>query len=179
VVERQLEEDGLSREEMGREAFTERVWQWVEEYGGNISRQFRELGASLDYEDERFTMDPDYVRAVTKVFVHLYEKGSSTATTTWSTGTPGCERDLGPRGRAARGRGHLYEIDYPLESGSARSRSRRSAGDDAGRHRHRGEPLRRAVLEAGRREAPCCRWWAAGCRSSPTSTWTRSSGPAR
>src|SRR5919204_690339 len=73
-VEQQLREEGTSREAIGREAFVERVWEWVAEYGDNITRQFRELGASLDYEDERFTMDPDYVRAVTKVFVHLYEK---------------------------------------------------------------------------------------------------------
>src|SRR5215204_7158022 len=74
VVEKQLETEGRSRVEIGREAFVERVWEWVQEYGDNITRQFKELGASLDYEDERFTMDDDYVRAVTRVFVHLYEK---------------------------------------------------------------------------------------------------------
>ena len=75
VVEKQLEAEGRSREEIGREAFVARVWDWVEEYGGNISRQFRELGASLDYEDERFTMDDAYQRAVAQVFVDLYERG--------------------------------------------------------------------------------------------------------
>ena len=91
VVEQQLESEGISRHEIGREAFVERVWAWVEEYGGNITRQFRELGASLDYEDERFTMDPEYVRAVTRVRAPVRE-GSSTATTTWSTGTRACAR---------------------------------------------------------------------------------------
>jgi valyl-tRNA synthetase len=75
VVEQQLQSEGVSGEELGREAFVERVWEWVQEYGDNITRQFKELGSSLDYVDERFTMDDEYVRAVTKVFVHLYEKG--------------------------------------------------------------------------------------------------------
>ena len=74
-VEKQLEREGTSREELGREAFIERVWRWREQYGGQITEQFKRLGASLDYEDERFTMDPDYVRAVMKVFVDLYEQG--------------------------------------------------------------------------------------------------------
>jgi valyl-tRNA synthetase len=119
VVERQLEEQGLSREEIGREAFVERVWEWVEEYGGNISRQFRELGASLDYEDERFTMDPDYVRAVTKVFVHLYEKGliyRDNYMVNWDPGLRTAISDLEVEQREVQDT--LYEIDYPLESGS-------------------------------------------------------------
>jgi valyl-tRNA synthetase len=119
VVEKQLEEEGLSREEMGREAFVERVWHWVDEYGGNISRQFRELGASLDYEDERFTMDPDYVRAVTKVFVHLYEKGfvyRDNYMVNWDPGLRTAISDLEVEQRSVEDT--LYEIDYPLESGS-------------------------------------------------------------
>src|SRR5687767_292435 len=119
VVEKQLEEEGLSREEMGREAFVERVWQWVDEYGGNISRQFRELGASLDYEDERFTMDPEYVRAVTKVFVHLYEKGfvyRDYYMVNWDPGLRTAISDLEVEQRSVEDT--LYEIDYPLESGS-------------------------------------------------------------
>jgi len=119
VVERQLEEEGLSREELGREAFIERVWQWVEEYGGNISRQFRELGASLDYEDERFTMDADYVRAVTKVFVHLYDKGlifRDNYMVNWDPGLRTAISDLEVEPREVEDT--LYEIDYPLASGS-------------------------------------------------------------
>src|SRR3954454_7465278 len=119
VVERQLEEEGSSREEIGRELFVDRVWQWVEEYGGNISRQFRELGASLDYEDERFTMDPDYVRAVTKVFVHLYEKGlvyRDNYMVNWDPGLRTAISDLEVEQREVEDT--LYEIDYPLHSGS-------------------------------------------------------------
>ena len=75
VVERELAKEGLSRHDVGREAFLERVWAWLEEYGGIIMGQYRRLGASLDYRRERFTMDPDYVRAVMRFFVHLYERG--------------------------------------------------------------------------------------------------------
>jgi valyl-tRNA synthetase len=75
VVDKELRKQGTSRQELGREAFVERVWEWLHEYGGVIMGQFRRLGCSLDYERERFTMDPDYVRAVMRFFVHLYERG--------------------------------------------------------------------------------------------------------
>src|SRR5919106_5751495 len=74
-VEKQHEAEGTSREEIGREAFVERVWEWRRRYGGAIVEQDKRLGASADYADERFTMDPEYVRAVLHVFVRLYEKG--------------------------------------------------------------------------------------------------------
>ncbi|MDX6720919.1 MAG: valyl-tRNA synthetase, partial [Solirubrobacteraceae bacterium] len=74
-VEKRLIEEGTSREELGREAFVERVWAWREEHGGQIIDQFKRLGATLDYEDERFTMDERYAAAVGKVFVELYEQG--------------------------------------------------------------------------------------------------------
>src|SRR3954453_4477002 len=74
-VGRQLVSDGTSRAVVGRQAFIERVWQWREQYGGTIVNQFKRLGASADYEDERFTMDEAYARAVMQVFVSLYEKG--------------------------------------------------------------------------------------------------------
>jgi len=75
VVERELRTEGTSRLELGRDAFVERVWAWLHEYGGVIMSQFRRLGCSLDYERERFTMDDGYVRAVMRFFVHLYERG--------------------------------------------------------------------------------------------------------
>jgi valyl-tRNA synthetase len=75
VVERELRNEGTSRFELGRDAFVERVWAWLREYGGVIMQQFRRLGCSLDYERERFTMDDGYVRAVMRFFVHLYERG--------------------------------------------------------------------------------------------------------
>ncbi|HKB93086.1 MAG TPA: valine--tRNA ligase [Gaiellaceae bacterium] len=75
VVEKELRRHGSSRLEIGREAFVERVWEWLHEYGGVIMGQFRRLGCSLDYARERFTMDEAYVRAVMHFFVHLHERG--------------------------------------------------------------------------------------------------------
>src|SRR4051794_38320418 len=67
-VEKQLEKEALAKEELGREEFERRVWKWREEYGRTIVTQFQRLGASCDYEDERFTLDEGYVRAVVQVF---------------------------------------------------------------------------------------------------------------
>jgi valyl-tRNA synthetase len=75
VIERELANEGLSRHAIGREAFLERTWEWLERYGGIIMGQLRRLGASLDYRRERMTMDDAYVRAVLRWFVHLYDKG--------------------------------------------------------------------------------------------------------
>jgi valyl-tRNA synthetase len=75
VVEKELIRQGTSRQEIGREAFEQRVWEWLRLYGRTIMTQFRRIGASLDYRRERFTMDDDYVRAVMRFFVHLYHKG--------------------------------------------------------------------------------------------------------
>jgi valyl-tRNA synthetase len=75
VVERALAREGTSRQEIGREAFVERTWEWLEKTGRTIMGQFRRLGCSLDYSRERFTMDDDYVRAVTTFFVRLWDRG--------------------------------------------------------------------------------------------------------
>jgi len=74
-VEKQLLAEGTSREEVGRETFLERVWQYKEEQGGHITRQLRSLGASADWSRERFTMDQDLSEAVSEAFVRLHEKG--------------------------------------------------------------------------------------------------------
>jgi valyl-tRNA synthetase len=75
VVENALLDEGTSRRELGRERFEERVWAWLNEYGGKILDDFRRTGASLDYRRSRFTMDDGYIRAVMRFFVHLYERG--------------------------------------------------------------------------------------------------------
>ena len=74
VVERQLGEDGISRHDLGRDKFVEAVWDWKENSGGQIARQMRRLGASVDWDNDRFTMDDDLSDAVTKVFVDLYHE---------------------------------------------------------------------------------------------------------
>jgi valyl-tRNA synthetase len=75
VVERQLEKEGKTKEDLGREAFIARVWKWKEESGGTIIRQLKRLGASCDWARERFTMDPGLSAAVREVFVRLWEDG--------------------------------------------------------------------------------------------------------
>jgi valyl-tRNA synthetase len=74
-VEKALEAEGRSRQEIGREAFVELVWDWLRRYGQTIMTQFRRLGASMDYSRERMTMDEGYTRAVMRHFVHLWERG--------------------------------------------------------------------------------------------------------
>ncbi|MDR1577928.1 MAG: valine--tRNA ligase [Deltaproteobacteria bacterium] len=75
VVERALAQEGVKREELGREKFVERVWSWKAEYGGQIVRQLRRLGASCDWSRERFTLDEGLSKAVREVFVRLHEEG--------------------------------------------------------------------------------------------------------
>src|SRR4029079_12254194 len=73
-VEQQLAEDGKTKSDRGRDALIEKVWEWRREYGATIVEQFKRLGCSCDYEDERFTMDDAYARAVAQVFGAPYEK---------------------------------------------------------------------------------------------------------
>src|SRR4051794_21383462 len=118
-VEQQLAEEGKTKADLGREAFLERVWKWREEYGSTIVSQFKRLGCSCDYEDERFTMDEAYARAVAHVFVALYEKGliyRDNYMVNWDPGTRSAISDLEVEQRRVEDK--LYSIDYPLESGS-------------------------------------------------------------
>ena len=118
-VERLLLSEGSSRTEIGREAFVERVWEWREKYGGTIVEQFKRLGATCDYEDERFTLDPSYVQAVVEVFVDLHEKGliyRDNYMVNWDPGSRSAISDLEVEERTVIDT--LYSIDYPLESGS-------------------------------------------------------------
>jgi valyl-tRNA synthetase len=116
VVERELREEGVSRHELGREAFTERVWAWKEQYGSQIVEQYKRLGASCDYERERFTLDDGYVRAVHRVFVTLYERGliyRDNYMVNWDPGSRSAISDLEVEDREVED--VLYEIDYPIE----------------------------------------------------------------
>jgi valyl-tRNA synthetase len=118
-VERALIAEGTSRRELGREAFVERVWSWREQYGGTIIEQLKRLGASADYDTERFTLDGEYVQAVLKVFVALYEKGyiyRDRYMVNWDPGTGSAISDLEVEQREVRDT--LYYIDYPLATGS-------------------------------------------------------------
>ncbi|MGB2710369.1 MAG: valine--tRNA ligase, partial [Conexibacter sp.] len=117
-VEKRLLEEGTSREEIGREAFEARVWEWRAQYGGTIVDQFQRLGASCDYDDERFTLDDGYHDAVLKVFVDLYEKGliyRDHYMVNWDPGSGSAISDLEVEDRDVVDT--LYSISYPLASG--------------------------------------------------------------
>src|ERR671938_2107305 len=79
---------------MGREAFVERTWAWLEQTGRTIFEQLRQLGASMDYRRERFTMDEGYVRAVMRFFVHLYERGWMFRDNRIINWCPGCQTSI-------------------------------------------------------------------------------------
>jgi valyl-tRNA synthetase len=118
-VERALLAEGISREEIGRKKFVERVWEWRWQYGGTIVEQLKRLGASCDYETERFTMDEEYARAVLKVFGALYQKGyiyRDRYMVNWDPGSGSAISDLEVEQRDVSDT--LYYIDYPLASGS-------------------------------------------------------------
>jgi valyl-tRNA synthetase len=116
VVEKELRAEGRSRQELGRDAFVERVWAWREEYGSRIVEQYKRLGASCDYERERFTLDEDYVRAVYRVFKQLYDKGyiyRDNYMVNWDPGSHSAISDLEVENREVEDT--LYSIDYPVE----------------------------------------------------------------
>ncbi|HET6447956.1 MAG TPA: valine--tRNA ligase [Conexibacter sp.] len=115
-VEKRLAEEGSSRQQIGREAFEARVWEWRAEYGGTIVEQFQRLGASLDYEDERFTLDARYHDAVLKVFVDLYEKGyiyRDNYLVNWDPGSGSAISDLEVENRTVVD--SLTYVAYPIK----------------------------------------------------------------
>ncbi len=116
VVERQLKEEGLTRHDLGREKFEEKVWEWKKQYGGTIVNQMIRLGASCDWSRERFTLDEGLNRAVREVFVRLYEKGliyRGEYMINWcprcSTALSDLEVDYDPT------QGNLWHIRYPVK----------------------------------------------------------------
>ena len=118
-VEQALADEGKTKEDLGRDEFVRRVWEWRERYGGEITTQYKALGCSLDYAGERFTMDGEYVKAVLHVFTTLYEKGlvyRDNYMVNWDPGTRSAISDLEVVQREVEDT--LYLVDYPLASGS-------------------------------------------------------------
>ncbi|HUC08128.1 MAG TPA: valine--tRNA ligase [Solirubrobacterales bacterium] len=116
VVEKMLLSEGISRHDLGREEFIKRVWEWREEYGSRIVEQYKRLGASCDYERERFTLDDGYVKAVYRVFKQLYDKGyiyRDNYMVNWDPGSGSAISDLEVENREVEDT--LYSIDYPIE----------------------------------------------------------------
>ena len=119
VVERKLSEEGIDRHQLGREKFVARVWQWREESGSAIINQLKRLGASCDWQRERFTMDAGLSRAVRKVFVQLYREGLIFQGNYIINWCPRCHTALSDLEVEHEERdGHLYHIRYPFTSGS-------------------------------------------------------------
>ncbi|MGQ9668610.1 MAG: valine--tRNA ligase [Desulfosoma sp.] len=119
VVERQIAKEGLSRHDLGREKFLEKVWEWKQTYGDYIIRQLKRLGASCDWTRERFTMDEGLSRAVRLVFVQLYQEGLIYRGHRMINWCPRCMTALANievEGEDTAGR--LYHIRYPLADGS-------------------------------------------------------------
>ncbi|AIR87994.1 valine--tRNA ligase [Pseudomonas cremoricolorata] len=119
LVERQLEAKGQNRHDLGREPFLEKIWEWKEQSGGNISRQIRRLGSSVDWTRERFTMDDGLSEAVKEAFVRLHEDGliyRGKRLVNWDTKLHTAISDLEVESHDERG--HLWNLRYPLADGA-------------------------------------------------------------
>jgi len=118
MVTRQLKKEGLSRHDLGREKFEERVWQWKQEYGGQILKQIRREGASVDWSRERFTMDENLSRAVREAFVRLYDEGliyRGNRIVNWCPNDQTVLSDLEVLREPQKGK--LYYLRYPFKDG--------------------------------------------------------------
>ncbi len=118
VVERQLAKDGVSRQDLGRSKFLEKVWEWKNESGGAITEQLRSLGSSPDWDREKFTMDPDLSIAVTRVFVELYKQGliyRDKRLVNWDPKLLTAISDL--EVQQVETQGKLWHFKYPIEKG--------------------------------------------------------------
>ena len=119
LVERRIGAEGLSRHDLGREKFLEKVWEWKNESGGNISRQIRRLGSSVDWSRERFTMDDGLSEAVKEAFVRLHEDGliyRGKRLVNWDTKLHTAISDLEVESHDEKG--HLWHLRYPLADGT-------------------------------------------------------------
>jgi valyl-tRNA synthetase len=118
-VEEELAKEGLTRHNLGREKFLERVWAWKEKYGGKITNQLRRLGASCDWERERFTMDKGCSEAVQEVFIRLYEQGLLYRGNYIVNWCPRCHTTISDiEVEHEETPGQLYYVRYPLKNGA-------------------------------------------------------------
>ncbi len=116
VIEKQLAKEGKKRQDVGREEFLRRLWEWKNQYGDTIIHQLKKLGASCDWARTRFTMDEDYSRAVTHVFVELYKKGLIYQGDYIIHWCPRCQTALSDEEAEHRQiEGALYSIRYPFK----------------------------------------------------------------
>ena len=117
VVEKQLRKEGLSRFDLGREKFVEKVWEWKEKYGNLILNQLKKMGASCDWSRTRFTMDEDYAKSVNEAFLHYYKKGwiyQGKRVINWC---PRCQTSLSDLELEYKeNKGKLWYIKYPIKN---------------------------------------------------------------
>lgn len=114
-VDKRLKEEGVSRLQIGRERFLEACWDWRREYGGAIVSQIKRMGCSIDFEDEKFTMSPEYAKAVRKVFVDWYHDGLIYRGKRIVNWCPSCKTAISDDEAEYRGeKGHLWYLRYPL-----------------------------------------------------------------
>lgn len=121
VVERQLDAEGISRHDLGRDKFIERVWQWKEESGGMIFNQMRRLGQSCDWSRQRFTMDDGFANAVLKVFVELYKQDliyKAKRLVNWDPKLKTAISDLEVEQKEVNG--HYWHFKYPVDGEEGR-----------------------------------------------------------
>ena len=119
VVERNLAKEGISRHDLGREAFIEKCWEWREQYGTRIYYQFEKLGCSYDWERVRFTMDPSYVDAIMEEFGRWFERGliyRGTRVVNWDVKFQSAVSDIEVETKEVKGK--LYHFRYPFADGS-------------------------------------------------------------
>ena len=114
-VTNKLKEEGIDKEELGREGFLKRTWEWKEEYGGRIVSQLKKLGSSADWDRERFTMDEDCSKAVQEVFIRLYEKGYIYQGSRIINWCPVCQTSISDAEVEYEDQaGHFWHINYPI-----------------------------------------------------------------
>ena len=114
-MDKKLKDEGKNRLEMGREAFIDACWDWTHEYGGIIQQQIRRMGCSIDFEDERFTMDPDYAEAVRRVFCDWYHDGLIYRGKRIVNWCPSCTTAISDDEAEYKDeKGHLWHLRYPL-----------------------------------------------------------------
>ncbi len=114
-VTNKLREEGIDKEELGREGFLKRTWEWREEYGGRIVSQLKKLGSSADWDRERFTMDEGCSKAVQEVFIRLYEKGYIYQGSRIINWCPVCQTSISDAEVEYEDQaGHFWHINYPI-----------------------------------------------------------------